>query len=127
MILHKRYFVLLVGGLVSLGCSGSDAIDGNVCTPEARAGITVDVRDSVTNALVGRGSAVFVREGAVVADSANDTSVSDGPYGLAFERTGTFTVFVTKTGYQPWSKANVQVTKGTCHVNAVAVTARLQK
>jgi len=125
MILHKRYFVLLVGGLVSLGCSGSDVT--TVCDSAAYPGIVVDVRDSVTNALVGRGAAVFVRQGAAVVDSAYNTGVSDGPYSLVYENSGPFTVFVTKTGYQPWSKANVQPTRGTCHVNAVFVTARLQK
>jgi hypothetical protein len=113
-------------GVLAAGCSASDVADGGGCTREARAGITVDVRDSATNALVGRGSRIIAREGAV-ADTSSDTAISDGPFSLAFERAGTYTVSVAQTGYQPWTKAGVQVTPGTCHVNAVALSARLQK
>jgi hypothetical protein len=126
MSLRTLHFVLIASGLASIGCSAVDPSDVNSCTREARAGITVDVRDSVTNALAGRGSRVIAREGAV-ADTSSDTSISDGPFSLVFERAGTYTVSVTQAGYQPWTKAGVQVTNGSCHVNAVAVTARLQK
>ena len=126
MILHKLHFVLLAGGLLGVGCSAVDPTDITVCTQEARAGITVDVRDAVTNAQVGRGSIVVAREGAV-ADTATDTPLGNGPYSLVFERAGTYTVSVTQSGYQPWTQSGVVVTKGTCHVNGVAVTARLQK
>jgi hypothetical protein len=125
MILHKLHFVLLGGSLLGVGCSAVDPTDITVCTQEARAGITVDVRDSVTNALVGSGSIVVVREGAFV-ETATGTSGA-GPYPLVFERAGTYTVSVTQSGYQPWTKSGVQVTKDKCHVNGVAVTARLQK
>ena len=106
------------------GCSAGGILDGNVCTLEARASITVDVRDSASNAIVGRGSTIIARDGAV-SDTA-DTRI-DGPFALFFERAGTYTVSVTQTGYQPWSRTGVQVTKGSCHVNGVALTARLQK
>jgi hypothetical protein len=125
MILHKLHFVILAGALASAGCSAGIVTDGTVCTQEARAGITVDVRDSVTNALVGRGSRIVARERAFADTSAD--ALSTGPYGLVFERAGTYTVSVAQTGYQPWINAGVQVTKGTCHVNGVALTARLQK
>ena len=125
MVIDKAQLVALVGVLTVVGCSAS-VTDGTVCTLEARAGITVDVRDSVSNALVGRGSRIIAREGAV-ADTSTDTPVSDGPFSLVYERAGTYALSVTQTGYQPWTRAGVQVTKGTCHVNSVAVTARLQK
>ncbi|MEO5817254.1 MAG: hypothetical protein ABIT20_18450 [Gemmatimonadaceae bacterium] len=126
MILNRSQLLLLTGVCTVVGCSASNVTDGTACTKEARAGITVDVRDSVSNALVGRGSRIIAREGAV-ADTSTDTQISDGPFSLVFERAGTYTVAVTQTGYQPWNRAGVQVTNGTCHVNAVAVTARLQK
>jgi hypothetical protein len=126
MVLQRLHFVLLAGALSAGGCSASELTDGAGCTREARAGITVDVRDSTTNALVGRGSRIIARAGAV-ADTSTDTPISDGPFSLAFEHAGTYTVSVTQAGYQPWTKGGVEVTKGTCHVNAVALTARLEK
>lgn len=125
MILHKLHFVLLAGSLLGAGCSAVDPTGVTACTQEARAGITVDVRDSVTNALVGPGSIVTAREGAFTETA---TGISGaGPYPLVFERAGTYTVSVTQAGYQPWTKAGVVVTKDGCHVTGVAVTARLQK
>jgi hypothetical protein len=126
MILDKSYSMLLAGVLAMAGC-GSTPTGTMSCTLEARAGVSVDVRDSISNALVGRGSSVVVREGSAVIDSAYNTGVSDGPYPLVYERTGTFTVTVTKAGYQPWSKAGVQVVSEGCHVGLTSVTARLQK
>ncbi len=125
MRLDKSPLVLIAGAVTVAACSGG--VTDSVCTLEARPGISVDVRDSITNALVGRGSSVIVREGAAVVDSAYDTGASDGPYALAYERPGTYTVSVTKTGYQPWAKTGVQVVRNGCHVNAVPVIARLHK
>jgi hypothetical protein len=127
MIHRVTDFVRATCALVALGCSAANAVtDGTVCTLEARAGITVDVRDSISNTLVGRGSRIIAREGAV-ADTSHETLFGDGPYGLVYERAGTYTLSVTQTGFQPWTMTGVQVTKGSCHVNGVAVTARLQK
>lgn len=124
MILDKSHLVFLLAGLTVAGCSAG-LIDGTMCTQEARAGITVDVRDSVSNALVGRGSLIIAREGAVADTSV--TTLGDGPFSLLLEHSGTFTLSVKQTGYQPWARAGVQVTRGTCHVNGVSLTARLQK
>jgi hypothetical protein len=106
--------------------SGSCNLPGNVaCTLEARAAISVDVRDSVTNAAVGRGSTIIARDG-LYADTAEITSVFDGPYGLAHERPGTYAVTVEQQGYRPWSRSGLRVTKDECHVRGVSITARLQ-
>lgn len=128
---HKRHFGLLAAAVLALGCGAvSDDITvdppgGIYCTYEARAGITLDVHDSATNALVGRNSKIIAREGAV-ADTSRFTAVSDGPYPLVYERAGTYTVTVEQAGYKLWTQAGVLVTKNGCHVNGVAVTARLQ-
>jgi hypothetical protein len=127
MISRAAYFVRAACALVALGCSASHGVtDGTACTLEARAGITVDVRDSASNTPAGKGSRIIAQEGAV-ADTSQQTLFGDGPYGLVYERAGTYTLSVTQNGYQPWIKTGVQVTKGSCHVNGVAITARLQK
>lgn len=126
MILHKSTIVLAACGALVAGCSAGSGIAGDLaCTKEARAGITVDVRDSLTNALVGQQSRIIARE-AAFADTL-DAGNADGPYGLVFERAGTYTLSVTRPGYQSWSQAGLQVAAGTCHVVGVVVTARLQK
>lgn len=96
-----------------------------VCTAEAYAAIALEVRDSVTNAHVGGGSLIVASDGSY-ADTAS-TSINRAIYGLAYERAGTYTVSVQKPGYQPWSRAGVQVTRGECHVNTVSLVARLQQ
>jgi hypothetical protein len=125
MVHHRSRFVLVGVSILGLGCSAG-LTDASVCTLEARAGITVDVRDSVSNTPAGKGSRIIAQQG-TVADTAQVTQFGDGPYGLVYERAGTYTLSVAQTGYQPWIKTGVQVTKGSCHVNGVAITARLQK
>lgn len=125
MRLHELLVIVAVA--LELGaCSGVPTGGGTVCTLEARAGLTVDVRDSVTNAPAGRGSIIVARSGSA-ADTSRDTGVFDGPYGLVYERAGTYSLTVLQKGYRLWSRSDILVTKGDCHVNGVAVTARLQQ
>ena len=129
---HNRDSGLLAVVVLALGCSAAsdeitvDPPGGIYCTYEARAGITLDVRDSASNALAGRDSKIIAREEAF-ADTSHDTAVRDGPYPLVYERAGTYTVTVEQAGYKLWTQAGVLVTKNGCHVNGVAVTARLQR
>lgn len=108
----------------TLGCSS--VAPGKACTREARAGITVDVRDSVTNALIGRGARIIARRGAV-ADTARDTGFGDGPFALAYERAGVYFLTVEQSGYRTWTRDGVEVTAGECHVNRVSLLSRLQR
>jgi len=39
---------------------------------------------------------------------------------------GVFEVVVERTGYRPWSRANVRIRQGRCHVKTVSLTALLQ-
>lgn len=126
MIPNPAQLVLASACVVLAGCGSGITGGGLVCTAEARASITVDVRDSVTNAVVSRNARIIARMGAV-ADTSRDTGAFDGPFGLFYERAGTFDVTVEQTGYKTWSRQGVQVTQGTCHVNGVALTARLQR
>lgn len=112
----------LSGVLLTGGCNlpGTTA-----CTADARPAVSVDVRDSVTNAVAGRGARIVARDGAY-ADTADFTDYA-GPYGLAHERAGTYTVTVEQQDYRPWSRAGLTATRGECHVRTVAITARLQQ
>jgi hypothetical protein len=77
---------------------------------------------------------VIARDGAVVdtADinvpsNVNPDSMYWGPFAFAFERPGRYDVEVTAPGYRQWRGPGIHVTDGECHVETVALVARLQK
>jgi hypothetical protein len=118
-----RTMLAIIGAMLLAGC---DVLTSPVvCTMEARPAISVDVRDSSGNAPVGEGARITVRDGAFV-DSAVTTEGYSGPYGLAHERPGSYTVTVQQDGYATWSRNDVVVTRGDCHVHTVGLTALLQ-
>ena len=108
------------------GCGITGPLTDKVCTNEARAGISISVRDSITDVSAGRNSRIIASSGAF-ADTSHETSIGDLGYGLVYERAGTYVVTVEQVGYKLWTKSGVEVTKGDCHVNGVSLTARLQK
>lgn len=115
--------VLLLAGIVVMAACDGDPIVA--CTQQAVPGIAVSVQDSVSGAPAGRGARIIAKDGAF-ADTARATSTYDGPYPLAVERSGTYTVTVEQQGYRAWSRSGVSVTRDQCHVRTAAVTARLQ-
>lgn len=106
--------LLLVATLV--GC-------GNplVCTGEARPGLVVSVEHAGTGEPVA-GALVVASDGAF-ADSAR-TREGRGVI-LALERPGTYEVTAEKEGFFRWTRSGVEVDEGPCHVETVALTARL--
>jgi hypothetical protein len=108
-----------------VAASGCAVIEPKACTADARAAVSVDVRDSVSNTPAGRGAVIFVRDG-VYADTARFTEY-DGPYGVAYEREGTYTLTVEQVGYKPWTRSGLAVGRDDCHVKGVSLVARLQK
>lgn len=102
-----------------------DILTGLDCTMDARAAITVDVLDSITNAPVGEGATITASNGTTVY-SAITYDDYPGPYQLANENAGEFTVTVQKPGYARWTRDGVRVTRGECHVRTVHLTALLQ-
>ena len=114
---HMSVSVAALAGM--LGCS--DAL-GTICTDEARPGILVTVRDSVTRAPVS-GARVVARMGTTIDTS---SGLPDGTYPLAYEKPGTYEVTVDQTGYRLWTSGNVPVTRDECHVQTVSLTALIQ-
>jgi len=120
-----------IAALLLVGCGQPFDVLGpgvRACTAIALPGIAVEVRDSVTDAHVGAGARIVARSGSfadtlrVPADLAHE-----GPYGLAGERPGVYTVTVEREGYRPWSRGGVRVEAGECHVRTVSLVARLQR
>jgi hypothetical protein len=119
---HTRNALIVATATTLLGCSVFDPLE---CTTEARAAITVQVLDSITSAPVGEGATITASNGTTVYSAVTHDDYP-GPYQLAHEKAGEFTVAVQMSGYAPWSRAGVQVTRGECHVRTVDLTARLQ-
>jgi len=102
--------------------SSCDALGSpSVCTLEARPGIVVEVRDSLTGAPAASGALAIARDG-LFADTLRGLDLRVAG---AHERPGTYGVSVTKSGYRDWSGAGVRVTSGECHVHTVTLEARL--
>src|SRR6266508_239192 len=85
--------------------SSCDALGSpSVCTLEARPGIVVEVRDSLTGAPAASGARAIARDD-LFADTLRglDLRVSG-----AHERPGTYGVSVNKSGYREWSVTGVR-------------------
>jgi hypothetical protein len=119
---HFRSLLIVAAAALSVGC---DELTGTVCTTEARAAISVEARDSITNATVGAGARIIASDGAF-ADTVITVEDFAGPYGLAHERAGSYTVTVEQAGHSPWSRSDVRVSRDDCHVRTVPLTALLQ-
>jgi fructose-1,6-bisphosphatase/inositol monophosphatase family enzyme len=94
------------------------------CTEEARPGLSVTVRDSVTGAAVASGVEIVAHEGEY-ADTARASLLGSGVYALAYERAGVYDVTVSHPAYRAWARAAVRVTADECHVQTVSLLARL--
>jgi hypothetical protein len=123
-----RIVVLALAVASMTGCSLIFSPD--VCTDNVAAGVTVLVQDSASGARVASGAQLSAREGAYADFSsypANHPELDSLPLQGAWERRGTYSVTVRRAGYRDWTRHNVSVTKGPCHVNTVTLTALLQQ
>ena len=109
-------------GLLTGACAENPPL---ACTEEARPGLTVTVRDSVTAAAVANGVEVIARDGAY-ADTARASLLGSGVYSLVYERPGTYEVTVSHPSYRAWVRTGIKVTADACHVQTVSLLARLQ-
>ena len=92
--------------------------------------IVVTVTDSVTGDPTAEGAFGAIREGSYI-DSLRP-SAYDGEGRLISlqaggERPGTYAVVVGKSGYETWLRVDVQVESNQCHVETVALEARLKR
>ncbi len=117
--------------LVALSVAACGAVDGpgggTVCATYAAAGINATLTDSVSGATFPFDSVRVVAAEGGYRDSVYVGAVTEGgrSVGLVYERAGVYTVTVRARGYQPWTRSAVTVRAGTCHVEPVALTARL--
>jgi len=114
---------------LTLSLAGCRLFDQRMCTAILISGLSVQVRDSVTGALAASGAKLVARSG-TYADSmsypAGHPEMDAWTLVGAGEHAGLFSVTVTKSGYRDWTKSDVRVTAGECHVNTVGLIALLQ-
>jgi len=93
------------------------------CTLEARAGVVVVVRDSVTGKGLAKSVSALLRSGSFV--ESLRFAFDDSLIGGAYERAGTYRVELSAPGYRDWAREGVQVPQGQCHVESARVVALL--
>lgn len=121
----KRHVVGLAGCLL-LGCK-EHTVDGRVCSTEARAGIQIAIRDAITGAPAATGALAVAYDGPY-SDTLRGVPMFDSltVFGV-FERPGTYTAIVSKSGYHDWIHSNIVVRKDECHVIPVILEAQLNR
>ncbi len=93
-----------------------------LCTLEARPGLEVEVRDSITRAPAGENASVIATEGAYE----ETMQVFDGlTFSGLYERRGSYSVSVQKAGYKQ-QQQEIRVTGNECHVKTVDLQVNLE-
>ena len=103
------------------------------CTAVAIPSFSVMVRDSATRAAIAFGAQLSwmgpvsgSNELQWRGPTPPDPSVDSIPISGPFEKAGTFSLTVRKTGYRDWN-GSVTVKEDGCHVRSVSLTALLQR
>lgn len=119
--------VILLAGIALAGCEGIFGGE-TVCTLQIEHALEVSVVDAATGQPLPDALAV-ARDGAFT-DSARSrfptTRREKAVASLAEERAGRYDVTVSKEGFVTWSRLNVSVEDGECHVRTVELTAELE-
>jgi len=104
------------------GCDGDESI---VCTTEARFGVNLSVKDAVTGQLIPSGVRGSLKDGSYLDSLQVFTDIEGRIFSLAgaVERPGTYRVDLVAPGYQPWTRSDVRVLAGRCHVEPVSIQA----
>lgn len=105
--------------LMASTCDNDD--DQIFCTLEFVHGLNVTVLDSQTNQPLVDGVVVKATDGSYQEFLSGLENLFIG----AGERAGTYTITVTKTGYQTYTSAPIRVTADVCHVIPQLVTVSL--
>ena len=120
----NRVAFLLLGFTIA-GC-GTEPI---ACTQSIEPAIVAEIVDSVTGLPAAEGARGAVRDGSYIDSLRPFTWNSDGVLTgvkAADERPGTYAVEVEHSGYLLWTRGDVEVVAGACHVQTVTLLVRLQ-
>ena len=122
---HARVAFALAA-LTTTGCNPPTL----ACIALARYGVNVTVVDSVTSMPPVVAVRIVARDGAYADSASMNPGTVDPTFGLAAERPGMYTVTVDASGYRPWERDGISVTRKStsCHeLQTVSLTAKLQR
>lgn len=115
--------------LVAPALAGCDGLIGPTCIAMIAPAIQLTVLDSVSGAAIGASAQSIARDGAY-ADTGRAVGLASAGEGgridLAYGRRGTYSVTVSRTGYQAWRRDDIRVAKGECGVITQRITTLLQ-
>jgi hypothetical protein len=119
---------LLIATIFAEACTSPNGV---ICTEEFRYGLNVSVVDSLTSSAPA--SAILIAHSGTYVDSVGPEvpfQLNGVPVLLlstAGERAGTYDLNIRSPGYRDWTRSGIKVTADACHVNPIAITARLQR
>ncbi|GGD17165.1 carboxypeptidase-like regulatory domain-containing protein [Flavobacterium orientale] len=120
----KKIFLLLACTPFLLATTCDD--DDIYCTQEAKAGLNITVKDAVTDEVLSTGVMVIAQDGTYT-ETLEQLPNNEIPVFIgAWERVGTYTVTVSKEGYQTYTSELIVVTADVCHVIPQLITVNLQ-
>jgi hypothetical protein len=124
-MLRLRVLLLAPLGLAACGLPFSS---DRMCTLEYRPGLLVHIRDAATHWPISGGATVIARDGAFV-DTLHyaDFTASGDVLSLAgaYDRPGTYSVWVEHPGYIPREWPEAVVSEGPCGIRTLALVADL--
>lgn len=136
MTMDRTVCRLTLGLLLPLVTAGCGILGPSVCTLDVRPAIRVEVLDSISGDPVRGTMQIVARGGSATFEvdpnqfffppGVDPDTIAFGPFHLAQERAGTYSVAVEAEGYRPWQRDAVRVRDDACHVRTVELTARLQ-
>jgi len=121
---------LLYVSLAGCGEATSEQEEAVVCTTELAAGIELEVRDAVTDLPIAEHAIGTLESGPfneIMSVTGWESGDSASAYLLsgAHERPGIYQISLTVPGYESWSRSDIEVEAGICHVTTVRFTVRL--
>ncbi len=113
--MKKAILFLCLPFLLASTCENDEEIDQINCTLEAKAGLNVTVKDLNTNQILNEGVIVKATDGMYVELLESFFPTQTTFFG-AWERTGNYTLTVTKVGYETYVSDVINITRDACHV-----------
>lgn len=122
--MKKLFLIVLCAPFLFLtNCESSDE-DPIFCTQEVVDGLRITVRDAVSGQPIVENVEVKVADGSYL--ETLELRPIEKLFAGAGERMGTYTVTVTKAGYQTYTSSPIVVTRDVCHVITQSLTVNLQ-
>lgn len=121
----KKLFLFLacMTFLLATTCEEDDEV---YCTQEAKAGLNITVKDAVNGEFLSTGVTVIAQDGSYSETLEQFTNEEIPVFIGAWERIGTYTITVSKEGYQTFTSEPIVVTADVCHVIPQQINVDLQ-